>query len=123
MSPSRRRILENVFRSAHATARAVAAKEGVSYREALSAALVEAHRAAAARRAKREADAASFLDWALGLPVRSCEADASARDTTSHAAPKPASFFAGKPNCFTGVRAARRLFTTSSGRLAGSFAA
>ncbi len=48
------------------------------------------------------------LECALGLPIRSCAADAPAR--------KPAGIFAG-------VRPARRLFTTHSGRLAGSFAA
>jgi hypothetical protein len=48
------------------------------------------------------------LECALGLPIRSCFADAPAR--------KPAGIFAG-------VRPARRLFTTHSGRLAGSFAA
>ena len=44
------------------------------------------------------------LECALGLPIRSCFADAPAR-------------------IFAGVRPARRLFTTHSGRLAGSFAA
>jgi hypothetical protein len=48
------------------------------------------------------------LECAVGLPIRSCLADAAAR--------KPAGVFAG-------VRPARRLFTTHSGRLAGSFAA
>jgi hypothetical protein len=48
------------------------------------------------------------LECALGLPIRSCPADAATR--------KAAGIFAG-------VRPARRLFTTQSGRLAGSFAA
>lgn len=48
------------------------------------------------------------LECALGLPIRSCPADAPVR--------KPAGIFAG-------ARPARRLFTTHSGRLAGSFAA
>jgi hypothetical protein len=48
------------------------------------------------------------LECALGLPIRSCFADLPAR--------KPGGIFAG-------VRPARRLFTTHSGWLAGSFAA
>ena len=48
------------------------------------------------------------LECALGLPIRSCPVDAPDR--------KPAGIFAS-------VRPARRLFTTHSGRLAGSFAA
>lgn len=48
------------------------------------------------------------LECALGLPIRSCPVDAPDR--------KPAGIFAG-------IRPARRLFTTHSGRLAGSFAA
>jgi hypothetical protein len=52
--------------------------------------------------------AQGHLECALGLPIRSCFADAPAR--------KPADIFAG-------IRPARRLFTSHSGRLAGSFAA
>ena len=57
---------------------------------------------------KKAKAAQDRLECALGLPIRSCPADATART--------PAGIFAG-------VRSARRLFTTHSGRLAGSFAA
>ena len=57
---------------------------------------------------KKAKAAQDRLECALGLPIRSCPADAAAR--------KPAGIVAG-------VRPARRLFTTHSGRLAGSFAA
>jgi hypothetical protein len=57
---------------------------------------------------KKAKAAHSRLECALGLPIRSCPADAATR--------KPAGIFAG-------VRPARRLYTTQSGRLAGSFAA
>jgi hypothetical protein len=57
---------------------------------------------------KKAKDAHGRLECALGLPIRSCFADVPAR--------RPAGIFAG-------VRPARRLFTTHSGRLAGSFAA
>jgi hypothetical protein len=48
------------------------------------------------------------LDCALGLPLRSSPADAPARQQTG---------------AFAGVRPARRLFTSQSGRLVGAFAA
>jgi hypothetical protein len=81
---------------------------GKTYRERFAEALRYEWKQAKARTVRREWSKATVLDCALGLPIRSCPADAAIR--------KPAGIFAG-------VRPARRLFTTHSGRLAGSFAA
>jgi hypothetical protein len=55
---------------------------------------------------KKAKAAHAHLECALGLPLRSCPADAKPRAGT-----------------FAGVSPARRLFTRHSGRIAGSFAA
>ena len=73
---------------------------GKTYRERFAEALRYEWKKAKAAQAR--------LDCALGLPIRSCPVDARARMQTG---------------AFAGVRPARRLFTTHSGRLAGSFAA
>jgi hypothetical protein len=73
---------------------------GKTYRERFAEALRYEWKQARAARAR--------LDCALGLPIRSCPADAPARKQTG---------------AFAGVTPARRLFTTQSGRLAGAFAA
>ena len=95
MSPSRRRVLQNIFRNAHEAARAIVAKEGVSYRAAFAAALAMEHKAAAERKAKRESDAASYLDCALGLPVRSCPADVKPQMHVPQQPAKPSKGFWG----------------------------
>jgi hypothetical protein len=71
---------------------------GKTYRERFAEALRYEWKKAKATQAR--------LDCALGLPLRSCPADAKPRQ-----------------GAFAGVRPARRLFTSQSGRLAGSFAA
>ncbi len=81
---------------------------GKTYRERFAEALRYEWKQAKARAARHEWSKANVLDCALGLPLRSCLADAPARTQTG---------------AFAGVRPARRLFTSQSGRLAGSFAA
>jgi hypothetical protein len=71
---------------------------GKTYRERFAEALHYEWKQAKARAARREWNKATELDCALGLPLRSCPAD------VAH-------------------RPARRLFTSHSGWLAGSFAA
>ena len=71
---------------------------GKTYRERFAEALRYEWKKAKAAQAR--------LDCALGLPLHSCPADAKPRQ-----------------GVFTSVRPAHRLFTSQSGRLAGSFAA
>jgi hypothetical protein len=81
---------------------------GKTYRERFAEALRYEWKKAKERAARRDWNKATVLDCALGLPLRSCSADAPARTQTG---------------AFAGVRPARRLFTSQSGWLAGSFAA
>ena len=81
---------------------------GKTYRERFVEALRYEWKKAKARTTRREWNKATVLDCALGLPLRSCPADAPARTETG---------------AFAGVRPARRLFTSESGRIAGAFAA
>jgi len=81
---------------------------GKTYRERFAEALRYEWKQAKARTARREWNKATLLDCALGLPERSCPADAPART---------------QPGAFKGVLPARRLFTSHSGRLVGAFAA
>jgi hypothetical protein len=79
---------------------------GKTYRERFAEALRYEWKQAKARAARREWNKATAIDCALGLPVRSCPADATPRH-----------------GVFASDTSARRLFTTQSGRLVGSFAA
>jgi hypothetical protein len=79
---------------------------GKTYRERFAEALRHEWKQAKARSTRREWNKATVLDCALGLPLRSCPVDAKPRQ-----------------GVFAGVRPARRLFTSETGRLAGSFAA
>jgi hypothetical protein len=79
---------------------------GKTYRERFVEALRYEWKQAKERAARRDWNKATVLDCALGLPLRSCPADS-----------KP------RLGVFAGVSPARRLFTSQSGRLAGSFAA
>jgi hypothetical protein len=79
---------------------------GKTYRERFAEAMRYEWKQAKERAARREWSKATVLDCALGLPVRSCFADAKPRH-----------------GVFAGVTPARRLFTSRSGQLAGSFAA
>ena len=79
---------------------------GKPYRERFAEALRYEWQQAKDRASRRRWSAATLVDCALGLPLRSCPADA-----------KP------RAGVFAGVRPARRLFTSQSGRIAGSFAA
>jgi hypothetical protein len=81
---------------------------GKTYRERFAEALRYEWKQAKTRAARREWSKATVLDCALGLPLRSCPADAPARKQTG---------------AFADVRPARRLFTSQSGRLVGAFAA
>jgi hypothetical protein len=79
---------------------------GKTYRERFAEALRYEWKQARERTARREWNKATVLDCALGLPLRSCPTDAKPRH-----------------GVFAGVTPARRLFTSHSGRLVGSFAA
>jgi hypothetical protein len=81
---------------------------GKTYRERFAEALRYEWKQAKSRAARRDWNKATALDCALGLPLRSCPADAPARTKTG---------------VFASVRPAHRLFTSQSGRIAGSFAA
>jgi hypothetical protein len=81
---------------------------GKTYRERFAEALRYEWKQAKARTTRREWNKATVLDCAVGLPVRSCPADAPDRTQTG---------------AFAGVHPARRLFTAHSGRLVGAFAA
>lgn len=81
---------------------------GKTYRERFAEALRYEWKQAKERAARRDWNKATVLDCALGLPLRSCPADVPAQKRTG---------------AFAGVRPARRLFTTQSGRIVGSFAA
>jgi hypothetical protein len=79
---------------------------GKTYRERFAEALRYEWKQAKERAARREWNKATVLDCALGLPLRSCPGDAKPRH-----------------GVFAGVTPARRLFTSQSGQLIGSFAA
>jgi len=79
---------------------------GRTYRERFADALRFEWKKARDNAARRQWNKATVLDCALGLPLRSCPADA-----------KPSR------NIFTGVIPARRLYTRQSGRIAGAIGA
>jgi hypothetical protein len=95
-----------IMREAHFMARWRVSTVGGSYRAWFAKALASEWRRAKERAERREWNAASRVDSNLGLPLRSCPVDAAPRS-----------------GAFAGVVPAARLFTSHSGRIAGSFAA
>lgn len=95
-----------IMKEAHFLARWRVLTVGGSYRKWFAKTLAAEWNKAKARAARREWNKATVLECSLGLPIRSCPADA-----------KPRS------GVFAGVAPAARLYTRESGRIAGSFAA
>jgi hypothetical protein len=95
-----------IMKEAHWLARWRVNTVGGSYRAWFAKALASEWRKAKAHAERRAHNAASRLDANLGLPVRSCPLDAAPRS-----------------GVFARVAPAARLFTSHSGRVAGSFAA
>jgi len=95
-----------IMKEAHFLARWRVNTVGGSYRQWFAKALASEWRKAKERAARREWNASSRLESYLGLPLRSCRADS-----------RPLG------GAFAGVVPARHLFTSHSGRVAGSFAA
>ena len=95
-----------IMAEAHFMARWRVNTVGGSYRAWFANTLAAEWRKAKERAERRTWNAASRLESNIGLPLRSCLADAA-------------------PRCgaFAGVAPAARLFTRHSGRIAGSFAA
>ena len=95
-----------IMKEAHFMARWRVNTVGGSYRAWFAKTLAAEWRKAKERAARREWNKATALESNLGLPLRSCPADAAPRS-----------------GAFAGVAPAARLFTRTSGRVAGSFAA
>jgi len=95
-----------IMKEAHFLARWRVNTVGGSYRAWFARALAAEWRKAKERATRREWKAASRLESNVGLPLRSCLADAPSR-----------------ANAFAGLVPARHLFTRTSGRMAGSLAA
>lgn len=99
-----------ILKAAHFTAKWRVASVGGSYRKWLGEALAHEWKKASDAKTRRERAALNDrlnIELNTGLPIRSCPADAPAR----------------LGGVFANVRPARRLFTTHSGRIAGSFGA
>ena len=95
-----------IMAEAHFMARWRVNTVGGSYRAWFAKTLAAEWRKAKERAERREWNKATVLESNLGLPLRSCLADAAPRS-----------------GAFAGVLPASRLFTRHSGRIAGSFAA
>ena len=95
-----------IMKEAHFLARWRVNTVGGSYRRRFAKELTAEWRKAKERAERRAWNAASRLEANIGLPLRSCPADAPPRS-----------------GAFAGVTPAARLFTRTSGRIAGSFAA
>ncbi|ARN80668.1 hypothetical protein [Methylocystis bryophila] len=95
-----------IMKEAHFLARWRVLTVGGSYRAWFAKTLAAEWRKARERAARREWNKTTPLESNLGLPLRSCPADAAPRS-----------------GAFAGVVPISRLFTRTSGRIAGSFAA
>jgi hypothetical protein len=95
-----------IMKEAHFMARWRVSTVGGSYRAWFAKTLASEWRKAKERAERRAHNAASRLESNLGLPLRSCPVDAATRS-----------------GAFAHIAPAARLFTRTSGRVAGSFAA
>lgn len=93
-----------LMKEAHFMARWRVNTVGGSYRAWFAKTLAAEWRKAKERAERREWDKATALESNLGLPLRTCAADAAPRS-----------------GAFSGVLPASRLYTRASGRIAGAF--